>query len=84
MRGTYPSAVGLVVIRVWVEPASEGVREDALRSRITTAKPPDLSVQETFTVVGLDGVLAVVREFLTGLAGGAPPASPESWSEGSL
>jgi 2-polyprenyl-6-methoxyphenol hydroxylase-like FAD-dependent oxidoreductase len=60
----------VVVIRIWMEPASAGTRDDALRARIITAKDPDLSVEETRTVVGADGVLTVVRELLAELADG--------------
>lgn len=72
-------AAGLVVVRLWIERASEGA-PDGLRARITTAKDPDLSSETTFTVAGQDGVLMVVREFLAELAGDAAPWPPEPGS----
>jgi hypothetical protein len=67
-------AGGLVVIRLWVEPGPNDPADDALRARITTARNPDLSSEETVTVAGADGVLAVVRDFLIDLAGDQPPS----------
>lgn len=72
-------AAGLVVVRLWVEQASEGA-PDGLRARITTAKDPDLSSETAFTVAGQDGVLRVVREFLAELAGEVVPRRPEPGS----
>jgi hypothetical protein len=69
---THPvrAAAGVVVIRVWMEPASAGTCDDALRARVITARDPDLSIEETSTVAGADGVLTIVREFLAELAEG--------------
>jgi hypothetical protein len=69
--------VGLVVIRVWVEPAWEGEADEALRARISTAKLADHTTEETFVSLGIEGVLRAVRGFLGELVGGAqPPAAP--------
>ena len=69
-------AVGLVVIRVWVEPAPAHARDDGLRARITTAADRDLNIEETFTVAGIDGVLTIVRDFLAARAAGRPSRPP--------
>ena len=59
---------GLVIIRAWAEPGVAGGTADALRARITIAWPPELVPEETFTLVGLDAGLALVRAFLTEVA----------------
>ena len=68
-------AGGVVVIRLWIEPGPDDAADDALRARITTARDPDLGTEETFTVAGADGVLTVVRDFLSELAGDEPHSS---------
>lgn len=70
-------AAGLAVVRVWVEPGSEGDATDQLRSRITTTGSADLGAEQTRTVAGLERMLTVVREFLTGLAAGTLPGTCE-------
>jgi hypothetical protein len=67
-------AGGLVVIRLWVETGPRDAADDALRARITTAKDPDLGIEQTFTVAGADDVLTVVRDFLSELAADEPPS----------
>jgi hypothetical protein len=59
---------GLVIIRAWAEPGVAGGAAEALRARITLAWPPELVPEETFTLVGLDAGLALVRAFLTEVA----------------
>jgi hypothetical protein len=65
---THPeSDAGLVLIRAWVEPEQVGEAQDALRARIITAPHGEPAGGRTVTAAGVENVVAVVREFLTGL-----------------
>jgi hypothetical protein len=60
---------GLVLVRAWVERGQSEEGPDALRARIITADHADPAGERAVTVAGVDAVVAVVRDFLTALAG---------------
>jgi hypothetical protein len=58
---------GVAVIRAWVDPAHAGEGESSLRARVITVEHGDSEGEQEATAAGVDDVLALVREFLTGL-----------------
>lgn len=61
-------SAGLVIIRAWLEADAADENTEALRTRITVARPLERVPAETVTVAGLDAGLDLVRDFLAGLA----------------
>jgi hypothetical protein len=68
MKETPPERVGLVVMRVWVEPSAQRAPADAVRARITTTADLSERVEETFVAAGTAEIVACLEQWLAGFA----------------